>query len=251
MPIRARDQIVNAVVNELSNNTRLLLIDHITSPTGLIFPIEPIVQACNQRGIEILIDGAHAPGMIDLNISAIGATYYAGNLHKWCCAPKGSAFLWVQPARRADIHPCIISHHYGEGLAEEFAWQGTRDVSAWLAIPAALRFMSNLGWPRIREHNHSLAVWAHQMLVERLNVEPLTPLDGKLLGATATLPLPGRLANLSEAQSKALQQSLYTNHAIEVPLFYWQNRWHLRVSCQVYNEQSDYERLANAISSLR
>ena len=103
-----------------------------------------VARGLAARGVEVLIDGAHAPGMIDLDVPATGATYYAGNLHKWCCAPKGCAFLWVTPSRRAEIHPCVVSHNYGKGLAAEFAWQGTRDASAWLSIPAALSFMAVL-----------------------------------------------------------------------------------------------------------
>jgi isopenicillin-N epimerase len=248
-PLQTPGQIARAIIDGLSERTRLLVIDHITSPTGLIFPVEEISAACAARGIEVLIDGAHAPGMVDLNVPEIGATYYAGNLHKWACAPKGCAFLWVTPARQAEVHPCVISHNYGKGLAAEFEWQGTRDASAWLTIPAALQFMAELGWERVRHHNHALAVWAHAMLCERWGVTPLTPLDGQFLGATATMALPESLAQMSEAESKALQQSLYTNDRIEVPLFWWQGQWRLRVSCQVYNRPADYQRLAEAISA--
>jgi isopenicillin-N epimerase len=249
-PLESAEQITQTIIDGIGDRTRLLVIDHITSPTGLVFPVEPIASACAARGVELLVDGAHAPGMIDLNIPATGATYYAGNLHKWSCAPKGCAFLWVAPHRQADIHPCVISHMYGQGLAAEFGWQGTRDASAWLTIPAALRFMNDLGWEHIRRHNHALAVWAHSMLCERFGVAPLSPIDGSLLGATATVRLPLPLAHTTDEEAKALQQSLYTDHRIEVPLMAWQGAQHLRVSCQVYNRADDYHRMADVISAV-
>ena len=248
-PVQSRSEIAQHILDQLSDLTRLLVIDHITSPTALIFPIEEIIAGCKARGVEVMVDGAHAPGMIDLDVPRTGATYYAGNLHKWACAAKGCAFVWIAPHRAADIHPCVVSHLYGQSLSDEFSWQGTRDISAWLALPAALQFMSNLGWERVRAHNHALAVWAHKMLCERFQVPPMSPFDGHLLGATATVALPGRLASMTDDQGKALQQSLYTEDRIEVPLIRWQDTWHLRVSCQVYNHPADYHRLADAIEA--
>ena len=248
-PLHGPGDITRAIVDGLSERTRLLVIDHITSPTGLIFPVDEIARVCAERKIELLIDGAHAPGMVELDVPATGATYYAGNLHKWACAPKGVAFIWVAPHRRNDIHPCVVSHRYGDGLAAEFGWQGTRDASAWLTLPTALEFMADLGWDRVRTHNHAMAVWAHQMLCDRFGVEPLTPLDGCLLGSTATVRLPAPLAEMSEAEGAKLQQSLYTHDRVEVPLGPWQGAWHLRVSCQVYNTPADYYRVADAIDA--
>ena len=247
-PLSSAQQITDHVVAALSDRTRLLMIDHVTSPTGLVFPVADIIKACASRGVDVLVDGAHAPGMLDLDLPALNAAYYAGNLHKWTCAPKGCGFLWAREDRQADLHPTIVSHNYGTGMAAEFNWQGTRDTTAWLTIPAALEFMSQFGWERIRRHNHALATWAHRLLCDRLDVEPLSPLDGSLLGATATVRLPGPLANLTEDQARALQQDLYTTDRIEVPLFPWQGAWHLRVSCQLYNRPDDYERLADVIT---
>src|SRR3954467_11181002 len=126
MPVRSPADHVDAVVGALSDRTRLVVIDHVTSPTATVFPVEQIVRDCAARGVDVLIDGAHAPGMVPLDIEAIGAAYYAGNLNKWAFAPRGAAFLWVRPDRQAAIHPAVISHHYGEGFASEFSWQGTR-----------------------------------------------------------------------------------------------------------------------------
>jgi isopenicillin-N epimerase len=246
-PVTHARQIVEAIGGALSDRRRLLVIDHVTSPTGLVFPVAEVAAACASRGVDVLVDGAHAPGMLDLDLPALGVAWYAGNLHKWTCAPKGCGFVWARPDRAAELHPTVISHNFGQGLAKEFNWQGTRDTSAWLTIPAALAFMSALGWERVRRHNHALATWAHRMLVDRFGVEPVSPLDGSLLGATATVRLPGRLASLDEAQTAALQQDLYTTDRIEVPLVPWQGTLHLRVSCQVYNRPEDYHRLADVV----
>lgn len=250
LPVRSADEIAECVLSGLSPRTRLLVIDHVTSPTALVFPVAQIVAGCAERGVEVLIDGAHAPAMVELDIARLGATYYAGNLHKWSCAPKGAGFLWVRPERQADIHPPIISHFLGEGFAREFGWQGTRDVSAWLTVPRALAFLSDLGWDRVRDHNHAMAIWAHQLLCRRWGVEPLSPLDGSLLGSMATMRLPGTLGQLPEAQIRTLQQRLYTEHRIEVPLHPFAGRHYIRVSCQVYNTPADYERVGEVVASL-
>src|SRR5436305_13112546 len=128
--------------------------------------------------------------MLLLDVPKIGAAYYAGNLHKWCCAPRGTGFLWVRPGRQPDIHPLIISHHLDEGFVQEFGWQGTRDLAACLAAPRGLSFLAEMGWDRVRTHNHQMAAWAHQMLTGRWDVEPISPLDGSLLGSLATVALP-------------------------------------------------------------
>src|SRR5258706_5541359 len=157
-------EITRVIVNALSARTRLVVIDHVTSPTSLIFPVEQIVAACAQRGVDVLIDGAHAPGMLPLNVAQIGAAYYAGNLHKWTCGPKGSGFLWARPDRQARVHPVAVSHLFGQGFAREFSWQGARGLSTWLAVPRALEFMAELGWERVRSPNHAKANWVQQML---------------------------------------------------------------------------------------
>jgi len=250
LPVDSPRRVIEAVVGALRGHTRLVMVDHVTSPTGLILPIEPIVESCNERGIDVLVDGAHAPAMLPLDVQKLGATYYAGNLHKWAFAPRGAAFLWVTPRNQNAIHPTIISHRLGEGFAREFSWQGTRDVSAWLSVPRAIQFLAELGEQRVRQHNHDLAAWAHRLLCRRWDVEPLSPLDGSMLGSMATVSLPGKLATMTDADAEALQQRLYTEHRFEVPLHQWGGRWRLRVSCQVYNTADQYERLAEVVGRL-
>ncbi len=250
LPIQSPEQIANAVINSLSDKTRLLVIDHVTSPTALIFPVLKISAACRERRIDVLIDGAHAPGMVELNVPSLRAPFYAGNLHKWICAPKGSAFLWVDQTRRNEIHPVIISHHYLAGFDKEFGWQGTRDISGLLSISSAIHFFYKFNWDRVMRHNHEMATWAQQMLCQRWDTIPMTPLDGSLIGAMATLRLPLRFQHIDEPAREKLQQRLYDEFKVEAPLILWDNHAYVRVSCQIYNTPDDYLRLAEAIERI-
>lgn len=249
LPVRSADEIVQRVLAGITPATRLLVVDHITSPTAIIFPVERIVAECARRGVDVLIDGAHAPGMLPLDVPRIGAAYYAGNLHKWACAPKGCAFLWVRPDLQAAIHPLIVSHYLGEGFAREFGWQGTRDISGWLAVPRAIEFMSELGWDQIMSHNHQMAAWAQAMLCEAWSVEPISG-DESMIGSMATVPLPPALSGLDEDAVTRLQKRLYEEHRVEAPLMRWGGNNYVRPCCQVYNVPEDYHRLAAAMSQL-
>lgn len=251
LPVASARQVVETVAGALGRRTRLLVIDHVTSPTALVLPVKEIAALCAERGVEVLVDGAHAPAMLALDVQDIGATYYAGNLHKWALAPRGAGFLRVRPQRQAEIHPPVISHFLGEGFVKEFGWQGTRDLSAWFAVPRAVQFLAELGEQRVRDHNRALAVWAQRMLCGRWAVEPISPGDGSMLGSMAAVPLPGRLGAMSEAETDALQQRLYNEHRIEVPLMRFGGRLLLRVSCQVYNSAGQYERLATVVEQLQ
>jgi isopenicillin-N epimerase len=250
LPVQSPGQVVEAIVGGLSPQTKLLVIDHITSPTALIFPVEQIAAECARRGVDVLVDGAHAPGMVPLDVPRVGVAYYAGNLHKWACAPKGCGFLWVRPDRQAGVHPLVISHHLGEGFSREFGWQGTRDVSAWLSVPRALQFMAELGWDGIMGHNHAMARWVQQMLCKAWGVTPISPADGSMLGSMASIPMPPPLDRLTEAEAMDLQQRLYTTHRIEVPIMLWGGRAFIRPCCQVYNTPDEYEQLARVIPAL-
>jgi isopenicillin-N epimerase len=248
LPVKSAGDIERAIVGAPSARTKLVVVDHITSPTALVFPIERILAACTERGIDVLIDGAHGPGMVPLNIEALGAAYYAGNLHKWTCGPKGSAFIWVRKDRQAEIHPLVVSHFFEQGLAKEFGWQGTRDISAWLSVPRALEFMAQIGWEKIMTHNHAMAAWAHQFLCARWTVEAISPLDGSLLGSMATVPLPAPLDRLPLEEVQKLQQSLHDRDRVEAPIMTWGGRNYVRPCCQIYNSAEDVHRLASAIS---
>jgi len=248
-PVECPDEIVACIAGALSDRTRLVLVDHIASSTAVIFPVRRIIELCRDRGIDVLVDGAHAPGMVELDVAGLGAAYYTGNLHKWVCAPKGAAFLWVRPDRQAGIHPNTISHFLDEGLSNEFNWQGTRDITAWLCVPDSIEFMRQFGWDNVRRHNHAMAVWVQSMLSRLWAVPASTPPDGSMLGSMATLPLPGGV-RARFADPDAFQARLYDQHRIEVPIIEFKDRWWIRVSCQVYNEPGQYERLGEAVMEL-
>lgn len=250
LPVRGPHDVVEAVEGALNDRTRLLVIDHITSPTSVVFPVQAIIERCAARGVDVLVDGAHAPGMVALDVDRLGAAYYAGNLHKWVCAPPGAGFLWVREDRQSAVHPTVLSLRLGDGFAAEFSWQGTRDVTAWLAAPDAIRAMDNLdgpgSWARVMRHNHELAAWVQAMLSEAWGVEPPTPLDGSMLGSMASVELPAEVGRRFETR-EALQAALREDHGIEVFAIDWGDRRLIRPCCQVYNTAEQYRRLAEAI----
>ena len=251
LPIQSANQIRDAVVNSISSKTRLLVIDHVTSPTALVFPVKEIIDSCREKGVDVLVDGAHVPGMLPLDVEQLGATYYAANLHKWTCAPKGTAILWVTPSHQTNIHPTTISHNLDEGFAKEFAWQGTRDFSAWLSAPTAIDFFNELGFEKVMTHNHRLATWAQQLLTEKWKVDPISPIDGSLLGSMTTVPLPKPFNQLDGNDVAAFHARLYKEFQIENPVLRFGGQTMLRVSCQVYNRPDEYEKVAAAVLKLR
>ena len=251
LPLRSPDEVISAIANAVSDRTRLLVIDHITSPTAVLFPIESIVQLCRDRNVDVLVDGAHAPGMVPLDLESLGAAYYTGNLHKWVCAPSGAAFLWVRPDRQQHIHPTTISHFYEQGFTREFEWQGTRDITPWLSAAAALEYMAGFGWERVMQHNHELAVWVQAMLCDRWQVEPSTPLDGSMIGSMTTVLLPRQeVLHAKFAEPAKLHAALYDQYRIEAPVVDWDGRWWIRPCCQIYNTPDQYEHLAQSVLEL-
>jgi isopenicillin-N epimerase len=248
-PIDSPEGIVDRILEKVTDRTRLFLIDHVTSQTAMINPVQRIVRELAGRGIDTLIDGAHAPGMIPLNVRDIGAAYYTGNLHKWVCAPKGSGFLHVRENRRAGVRPIAISHGANSERTDrsryhlEFDWTGTFDPSAWLAVPEAIRFIGSLlpgGWPEVMQRNHDLVLRGRDIVARALGITP--PVPDSMIGSMAALPLP-------PGDRNALQDALLEQFHIEVPIMPWPGRL-LRISAQLYNEVSDYERLADALKKL-
>jgi isopenicillin-N epimerase len=260
-PLTSPDEVVEAVMGAVTARTRLALLDHVTSPTGLIFPVETLVTELDRRGVDTLLDGAHAPGMVTLDLNALGAAYYTANCHKWLCAPKGAAFLHVRRDRQALVRPLVISHGATaprpdrSRFRQELDWVGTDDPSAYLAVPDAIRFLRGLvpgGLPGLQQRNHSLAMEARDVLCRALGSE--APAPDSMLGAMATVPLPDELIpGISASGLEPLQELLFREHGIEVPVFTWpfmQRRW-LRIAAQAYNELGQYERLAQVLTSLR
>ena len=247
-PVTSPDELVNVIAEALNDRTRLVLIDHIASPTGVLFPVERIITLCREKGVDVFIDGAHAPGMIALDVESLGAAYYTGNLHKWICAPSGAAFLWVSPEKQRGIHPPTISHFLDEGLAAEFAWQGTRDITPWLCVKDAIDYLAALGWEDVLHHNHQMAMWVQQMLSEKWGVGPSTPLDGSMIGSLVSFPFPGDVSRFDDPVQ--LHDYLYDEHHIEIPIFDFGGQWLIRTSSQVYNTPDQYERLGEVVLDL-
>ncbi|MBX3246293.1 MAG: aminotransferase class V-fold PLP-dependent enzyme [Myxococcales bacterium] len=254
-PLTDPEQVTRAVLDALTPTTRLVIVDHVTSPTGLVFPVEAIARALDARGVDLLVDGAHAPGMLDLDLRALGAAYYTGNFHKWICAPKGAAFLHVRRDRQGPIVPPVISHGLDSTrprarFLETFDWTGTHDPSAVLAIPAALAFVDRWfgGWPRLRESNRALALAARDRLAEVLGVAP--PAPDSMIGSLVALPLPpGGGRPTSHLYTDPLQTELREAHRIEVPIVPWPAppARLVRVSAMPYVTLEDIERLAHAL----
>lgn len=233
----------------LSPRPRLVVIDHATSPTAVVLPIDRIVRRCRDCGIEILVDGAHGPGMLPLDLASLDADHYAANLHKWVGAPKGAGFLFSHARVRSRVHPLVTSHFFGEGFGREFDWQGTRDTTPWIVAADAIEAGRRWGWAAIRRHNHGLACWAQRMLAARWGVEPLVPLDGSMNGSMASVSLPARAVERFESP-EALQAELRRRGSIEVPVVAWGGRWLVRVSAAPYNRPWQYEHLAACVESI-
>ncbi len=256
-PIASSEVVIERVLEALSERTRLVLIDHVTSQTALVFPIEKIVQELNARGVDTLVDGAHAPGMIPLTLDSLGAAYYTGNLHKWVCAPKGAAFLYVRKNRRASVRPVSISHGANAAREErsryhlEFDWTGTFDPTPWLAAADAIRYLPTLvegGWPEVMRRNRQLCLDARDLLSESLGIDCPAPDD--MLGSMAALPLPdGSASEAPSLYGDTLQDILLDQFGIEVPIVPWPEppKRLIRVSAQLYNTLDEYRYLAASL----
>jgi isopenicillin-N epimerase len=242
-PLASADEVVAAVEAELRPGTRLAILDHVASPTALVFPVERLVQSCHARGVAVLIDGAHAPGMLPLDLDRLGADYYAGNCYKWLFAPKGCGFLWARPERQAELHAPVISWSAPDGYPARFDWAGARDPSPWLAVPAAIAFWRRLGGEALQRHNCGLVREAAQLLLGAWGMEP--PAPSGMLGAMATLPLPGRWSG-TRPEAETLHDELAAQ-GIEAQITAFADRLWVRLSAQAYNVLDDYEVLRAAL----
>lgn len=259
-PVRSAEEIVEAVLGAVAPRTRLAMLDHVTSDSALVLPIARLVRELEARGVATLVDGAHAPGMLPLNLERLRPAYYTGNLHKWVCAPKGAAFLWARADLQDGLQPPVISHGNNRRrpgytpFQDRFDWPGTFDPTAWMCVGEAIQWMGRLfpgGWPELRARNHTLAVQARTLLCQRWKVK--APCPAALLGSMAAVPLPARLQDRAPTgKIDADQLRLYDEFGIEVPF----NRIgqpptrYLRISVQVYNTIEDYQQLGRALDAL-
>ena len=257
-PITDPDDVVRAIVACVTPRTRLALIDHITSPTALVFPIAKIVRALAALGIDTLVDGAHGPGMVPIDLRALGAAYYTGNFHKWVCAPKGAAFLWVRRDRQLRIRPLVISHGTNSPRSDrsrfrlEVDWGGTDDPTPFLCVPDALQFLGGLlpgGLPALMERNRAAACAERARLAARLG--SVLPCPDEMVGSIAAIPLPAAPQDEDESSpyTTRLQTALVERHSVQVPIILWpvRPRRFVRISAPIYNTPAEYDRLADAL----
>jgi len=244
-PLIEDAQIITAVEAKLNARTRLVILDHITSPTALVFPVEKLTALCRERGAQVLIDGAHAPGMLPLDIPSIGADWYVGNCHKWLMAPRGSAFIRVSPERQATIHPLVTSHGSGKGFVEEFDWIGTRDPTAWLSVGAAIDWHLRAGGRSLNERNAALVKQAAHELAGRWKTGTGTPANAAISMKAVRLPF----GEPTHDAAQRLRIGLLNDHRLDTVIVVFANSLWVRLSAQAYNALPDYRRLGEIISA--
>ena len=241
LPVADDAAIIAAVAARLGPRTRLAIFDHVASHSALVLPVADLARLARGAGARVLIDGAHAPGLVPLDPAATGADWYVGNCHKWLMAPRGCGFLWAEPPLQRLIHPLAISHGYGAGFIAEFDWTGTRDPTPFLALPAALAFHRRLGGEALMARNTVLARAAARGLAEGWRTGLGGPESSFAAMATVRLPLAGEA---SPERALALRRRLADEHRIEVAVNAESGALWLRLAVQAYNEPADYQRLA-------
>jgi isopenicillin-N epimerase len=256
MPLVSEAQFTDAILAGMTNRTRVLFLSHITSPTALIFPIERAVAEARRRGIWSVIDGAHTPGHLQLDLDALGADFYSGNCHKWLMTPKGSAFLYARPEVQHLLDPLVISHGWtaqskepgargafgNSPFIDEVEMQGTRDPSAWLSVPAALAFRRAHNWDGVAAQCRALAQETAMRLSELTGLDPLSAPEFCAPQMVA-MPLP-------DCDTAEIHRVLFDTYRIEIPVFRWQETCIARLSVQGYNTRAQMDRLIEALAEL-
>lgn len=250
VPVTSHDEVVELMSGAMTERTRLLFMSHISSPTALTFPIAEICRRARERKIISLIDGAHAIGQIDLDIEAVGADFYTSNLHKWLCAPKGSAFLYARRALHALLEPLVVSWGWEpEGatdsmLIDHHEYQGTRELASFLSTGAAIAFQEMWRWDEVRRRCHGLVDESRQVLRERFGFIPLSPDSPDWYAQMSAFLLP------ADCDGATLQRRLFDEHQVEIPVMEWNGRQTIRVSIQGYNTEEDLARLYGGIAAV-
>jgi isopenicillin-N epimerase len=252
VPLGANDdEAVEAILAGVREGTKYALLDHISSTTAKLFPIERIVAALHERDVRVIVDAAHAPGAVPVDLGTLGADYWAGNIHKWAGAPRGTAGLYASPESRAELKPIPLSWREPEGFPNSFSFVGTADQTAWLAAPAGLEFFEKLGWEAVRKYNNTLVRIGQLLIAEAIGAS----LEGMPGEGVDEYPLPMRLIPLDgvpadEAACIALTNRLAQEYLIECPVTTWNGRALLRICAQLYNSAACYERVAEALKDL-
>jgi len=260
IPFRVSDEneVIDSIMGAVTERTVLALIDTVTSPTGMRMPFEQLTSQLQSNGVDVLLDAAHGPGIVPLNLNEIGAAYCTGNCHKWICTPKGSAFLHIRHDRKHLVRPLSIGHgasHDGsfqEKFEFEFAWPGTQDPTPWLCIPKALNFVGSLvkgGWSAIIQRNHDLILEGRRIICEAMGVTP--PIPDSMVSAIAAVEMPpdGEVGPIS-LEGDPFHNYLLDQYGIQVPVFPWRHHGerYIRISAQLYNHEDEYRHLAKALS---
>jgi isopenicillin-N epimerase len=249
LPLTNVDRMVASIWNCVTDRTRVLFLSHVTSPTGLILPVAELVRRAREAGIVTVIDGAHVPGQLDLDLTALGADFYAGNCHKWLMAPKGAAFLYARANVQPLVEPLIVSWGWESDepgpsrFVDEQEWTGTRDPAAQLAVPAAIDFFAQHDWPAVRERCHELLLETRTAVTDVTGLEPICPAAADWFVQMHTLPLP-------EVEPLEFQRALRQQFAVEIPVFRFARRTYLRVSIQGYNSAHDVAVLVDGVRTL-
>ena len=256
-PIEGPQTVMDLMKSGYTSKTKLVMIDTVTSPTGLQMPFEELTAYFEAKGVEVLLDAAHGIGMIPLDLATLGASYVTSNCHKWLCAPKGTAFLYVREDKQKKIQPLTISHGHTFPLGEttrfrhEFDWTGTQDISGWCSLPAVITGMAELvagGWEGIMQHNHELALQGRNILCDRLGIEQ--PCPNEMIACISTIKLPGEIQPIEKMhEPDPLHHILSEKYNIQVPVWTWPSPAgrYLRISAQLYNSIEQYEQLADAL----
>lgn len=248
-PIKHAAEVVDAIWSGVTDRTRALFLSHITSPTAITLPIKPLIDRARERGIVTIIDGAHAVGQIDLNLRELGADFYASNCHKWLMSPKGSAFLYARRDVQHLVEPLVVSWGWeadkptSSRFIDEQEWQGTRDIAAYLSVPAAIQFFHQNNWPAVRGQCRELVRYARETVAALTGLPPLTPDDAAWFTQMSALPLLS--CDLDE-----LKRRLYDEYRVEIPVIRWNERYFVRLSIQGYNTRNDVDTLIDALRRL-
>jgi isopenicillin-N epimerase len=251
LPLSSSEDTLESFWKGVTERTRVIFISHISSPTAQRLPVEAICARAREAGIMTMVDGAHAPGQIPLDLQAIGADFYTGNGHKWLCSPKGSAFLYTRPERQSLIEPLVVGWGWGEDRVYSFGsdyldylqWLGTNDVSAYLAVPAAIQFQDENKWPIVREQCHALLEQAIRRICSLTGMRSIYQSDADYYQmAIAPIPFQGDL--------DGLKKRLLGEYRIEIQLIEWDNGHFIRVSVQGYNDQEDIDALLEALGEI-
>jgi isopenicillin-N epimerase len=249
LPVESAEHIVEAIWAGVTPRTRVLFVSHITSPTAIIFPVNELVRRARGAGLVTVVDGAHAPGQIPLDLHALAADFYSGNCHKWMMSAKGSAFLYARREMQHLVEPLVVSWGWESErpgpsrFVDEQEWQGTRDIAAYLSVPAAIQFMAEHDWPRVQRECHELVRYARERAAELTGLPPITPDSPEWFAQMAALPIP-------PCDLKALKRRLCDDFHIEIPTVEWNGQHFLRASIQGYNMQTDVDALVEALKVL-